>query len=396
MPTGLPPIDYEFIAPPRIVFGWGRRRDIGALAATMGRRAFAIVGARTLVQNGGWSSLAESLHAHGVECVLAATISREPEITDVDELVAGLREKGAGVGDTVIAVGGGSAIDLGKAAAALVTNRHGETVRDFMEGVGRGLTITETPLPLLALPTTGGTGTEATKNAVIACHDPPVKKSIRSPLLVPRIVLVDPELAVSVPPATTAWTGLDAITQLIESYLCRFAKPIPQALAIEGLRRALPAVVRAVRAGSDRPAREAMAHAALLSGMALANSGLGFAHGVAAALGVTTHVAHGLACAVMLPVALRINREVAQNALATLGRQTLPLGSVGDAAAADAFIHHIAGLCAELNVPTRLSALRVRREQLDELTRGSRGSSMNGNPRQLNDDELRAVLEEML
>ncbi len=388
--------DYEFLAPPRIVFGWGRRREVGTLAAALGRRAFAVVGSRTLVQNETWNALAELLRKAGVASTLMATISREPEIADVDSLAGWLREAHAGPGDLVLAIGGGSALDLGKAAAAMATNCHGESVRDFLEGIGRGLSITEPPLPLLAMPTTGGTGTEATKNAVIACHDPPVKKSIRSLLLVPRIVLIDPELAVSVPSTTTAWTGMDAITQLIEAYICRFARPIPQALAVDGLRRALPAVTRTVHDGSNRPAREAMAHAALLSGLALANSGLGFAHGVAAALGVSANVPHGLACALMLPAALRVNRDVAEKDLAELARQTLSLGTVADAVAADAFIDHIVGLCAELNVPTRLSAVGVRPEQLDELTRGARGNSMNGNPRQLSDAELRAVLEEML
>lgn len=391
-----PPLDYEFLAPPRVVFGWGRRREVGALAASLGRRAFAVVGSRTLLGNGTWDALAEALRHAGVESVLAATQSREPEVGDVDGLVARLGAAGAGPGDLVLAVGGGSALDLGKAAAALATNRHGGSVRDFLEGVGRGLTVTEPPLPLLALPTTGGTGTEATKNAVIAVQDPPVKKSLRSPLLVPRLVLVDPELSVSVSPATTAWTGMDAITQLVESYVCRFARPIPQALAVEGLRRALPAVTRAVRDGTDRPAREAMAHAAMLSGMALANSGLGLAHGIAAALGVTAAVPHGLACAVMLPVALRVNRVVAEAALAELARQTLPGDTRSDAAAADAFIDHITGLGAELGVPTRLAELGVHAGQLDELARGSRGSSMNGNPRQLSDPELRDLLEGLL
>src|SRR5262249_50269566 len=152
---------------------------------------------------------------------------------------------------------------------------------------------------------------EATKNAVISSIEPPFKKSLRSDLMVPRVVLVDPELSVSVPPAVTAQTGIDAITQLIESYISRRATPIPRAMAVQGLQLALPAIGEAFENGNSRPSREAMSHAALLSGMALANSGLGMAHGVAAALGVHCNVPHGLACAVMLPVALRVNREVA-------------------------------------------------------------------------------------
>ncbi len=389
-------IDYEFLAPPRIVFGWGRRRELGALAATLGRRAFVVLGSRTLQHNGAWAELAAHLQQAGVEPIVVATIGREPGIADVDQLVTDLRAREAGAGDFLLALGGGAAIDLAKAASAVVTNRHGNSVRDFLEGVGKGLQVTEPPLPLLAMPTTGGTGTEATKNAVISVADPPVKKSIRSPLMVPRLVVVDPELSVSVPPATTAWTGMDAITQLIESYFCRFARPIPQALALHGLQLALPRVREAVRDGTSRPAREAMAHAALLSGLALANSGLGLAHGVAAALGVFAGVPHGLACAMMLPVALTVNRMVAEKPLAELARAVLPAAPRSDSGVVDAFIDHIEMLCAELEVPARLSLVGVRPNQLDDLVRGSRGNSMNGNPRQLSDGELKEILEARL
>jgi alcohol dehydrogenase class IV len=389
-------MNYDFLAPPRIVFGWGRRRELGALASALGRRAFVVLGSRTLQRNGAWGELAKQLEQAGVEPIVAGTLSREPEVADVDQLAALLRERGAAAGDFVLALGGGGAIDLAKAAAALVSNRHGNSVRDFLEGVGTGMQVTEPPLPLLAMPTTGGTGAEATKNAVIAVADPPVKKSMRSPLMVPRVVLVDPELAISVPAETTAWTGMDAVTQLIESYISRNAKPIPQALAIHGLQLALPRVREAVRDGKSRPAREALAHAALLSGMALANSGLGFAHGVAAALGVHARVPHGLACAVMLPVALRVNREVAEKPLAELARATLPAGMLSDSAATLAFIDHIDALCAELKVPARLSSVGVQADQLDDLVKGSRGNSMNGNPRELTDAELRRFLEERL
>ena len=389
-------IDYEFLAPPRIVFGWGRRRELGPLALTLGRRAFVVVGSRTLHLNGCWSELKKNLLDAGVEPILTWIAMREPAVADVDHLAGSLRKHNVGAGDLLFALGGGAGIDLAKAASALVTNRHGTSVRDFLEGVGKGLQVTEPPLPLLAMPTTGGTGTEATKNAVISVDNPPVKKSIRSPQMMPRIVLIDPELAVSVPPTTTAWTGMDAITQLIESYICRFAKPIPQALAVHGLQLALPMLREAVRDGTSRRAREAMAHAALLSGMALANSGLGFAHGVAAALGIYAKVPHGLACAMMLPVALRINREVAERPLAELSRATLSIPSLTDAEAVDRLIQTIDDLCIDLNVPTKLSQVGVRPDQLDDLVRGSHGNSMNGNPRQLGDSELRKILEERL
>ncbi len=389
-------IAYDFFAPQQIVFGWGRRRELGGFARRWGRRAFIVEGSRTLAASGAMAEIVELLRAAGIEAATLAAISHEPTVADVDSATCRLRELGAGEGDFLLAVGGGSAIDLAKAAGAMATNRENETVKDYLEGVGRGLKIIQPPLPLIAMPTTGGTGAEATKNAVISSYDPPFKKSLRSEWMVPKLVLVDPELSVGVPATTTAWTGMDAITQLIESYVSRFARPLPQALAVDGLRRALPALVEAVRDGRSRPARESMAHAALLSGMALANSGLGLAHGVAAALGVTLRVPHGLACAVMLPVALRVNCETSQTSLAELARQTLGGSWASDAAAVAAFIEQIDRLAEAVGVPKRLGELGVRREHLPDLVAGSRGNSMNGNPRQLNDEELSRLLEDLL
>ena len=392
--AGIPA--YEFLSPPKIVFGWGRRREVGSLAQPLGRRALLVTGSRTLAAGGAMAEIAAAVRAAGVAVDELSTISHEPRVADVDRAVDQLHQLHAGPGDFLLAIGGGAAIDLAKAAAALATNRGSPTVGDYLEGVGRGLRIVEPPLPVLAMPTTGGTGAEATKNAVISSDDPPFKKSLRSELMLPRVVLVDPELTVSLPPPATAWSGMDAITQLIESYLSRFARPIPRALAVDGLRRALPALPEAVQYGSSRWAREAMAQAALLSGLALANSGLGLAHGVAAALGVHARVTHGLACAVMLPAALRVNRPTCEAELARLTRETLGGDWRSDAAAADAFLQAIDELAAAVGVPRRLSELGVRREHIADLVASSRGNSMNGNPRQLDDAELSEALTQML
>jgi len=384
--------DFEFLAPERIVFGWGRWREVGPLAANLGRRAFVVLGSRTLERAGISAELHEVLHGHGVEAVPLATVTDEPTVDAVDSVVARIREQTPRDDDLLVALGGGSAIDLAKAVAALATNREGSTVRDYLEGVGRGLKLTARPLATIALPTTAGTGSEATKNAVISVDSPSVKKSLRSDGMIPRAVIVDAELAVSLPPATTAHTGMDAITQLIESYISRKARPIPQALAAAGLQLALPAIVEAVEDGTSRGAREAMAHAALLSGMALANSGLGMAHGVAAALGVHCGVRHGLACATMLPVALAANRETSQADLARLARSVGLAGEVSDAEAANALIARVDDICRRIGVPTHLAEIGVRAEQIPALVRDSRGNSMNGNPRSLSDEELSALL----
>ena len=387
---------YDFLAPPRIVFGWGRRAEVGRLVRELGRRAFLICGSRALEAAGAMDDIRALLRASGVEVIDAAAIHREPLVEDVDRAAALLRGRGAGPGDVVVAVGGGSALDLGKAAAALTTNCQGASVLEYLEGIGRGLAIIEPPLPLIALPTTAGTGSEATKNAVISSLDPAFKKSLRDDRMVARVALVDPELTVGLPAETTAWTGMDAVTQLIESYITRNARPLPQTLALAGLRLAVPALPAAASDGRDRAAREAMAHAALLSGMALANSGLGLAHGVAAALGVHCGLPHGLACAAMLPAAMRVNRPVRQTEFAALAPALTGRSWPNESAAADAAVEAVDALCRRLNVPAKLSALGVRPEQLPALVRSSRGNSMNGNPRDVSDDELTRLLEEML
>lgn len=383
---------YDFLVPQRIVFGWGRRQELPKIGETLGRRALAVLGSRTLEASGAWDDMRSGLSRGGIEVEVIARTTREPTIADVDEAAARVRHGGVKESDWLLAVGGGSAIDLAKAVAAMAVE-DGHSVRDYLEGVGAGWKLTARPLAIVAMPTTGGTGTEATKNAVISVTDPPLKKSLRSELLVPHVALVDPELSVRVAPRTTAHTGLDAITQLIESYISRRARPIPRALCIAGLRAGLPALPTAVRDGESRPAREAMAHAALLSGMALANSGLGLAHGVAAALGSHADVAHGLACAVMLPVALRVNLATSREDLATLARDVLGKTSGSMDQQAHAFVERIDSLVDELGIPRRLRDLGVRREQLPALVTGSHGNSLDGNPLPLDDSQLSEILE---
>ena len=385
---------YDFLAPGRIVFGWGRWPEVGRIAAGLGRRVFVVLGSRTLAAGDFVAQLQQTLRESHVESIMLSTITREPEVADIDLITNRIRQHQ--LRDAVVlAVGGGSAIDTGKAVAALATQEAG-SVKDYLEGVGRGAKLTARPLGVIAMPTTAGTGSEATKNAVISSYDPPFKKSLRSDAMMPCVAIVDPQLTVSVPPAITAQTGMDAITQLIESYLSRKARPVPQALAAQGLRLALDAIVEAVENGGSRPAREAMAQAALLSGMALANSGLGMAHGVAAALGVHFRVPHGLACAILLPVALGVNRPVCEPQLADLARSAGLVGHVSQTAAADALVERVDQICQRIAIPRNLAQWKVSAEQLALLVRDSRGNSMDGNPRSLSDPELTQILEALL
>lgn len=396
--------NYDFMSPGRIVFGWGRREEVGRWARTLGRRAFLVLGSRTLERSGAIGKLIDRLRSEDVDAIALGSTAREPLVEDVDTLSRSLRDHGAGEGDLVIGIGGGAAMDLAKAVSAMATNSESDTVRDYLEGVGSGLQLTSSPLPVLALPTTAGTGSEVTKNAVISSRDPVFKKSLRSDGMIPRIALVDPELSSTLPPETTAATGMDALTQLIESYISRRSRPIPQALALQGTRLAAAHLVTAVRSGADRTAREAMAHAALLSGLALANSGLGMAHGVAAALGIHFDVPHGLACAVMLPAALRTNRQARHDELALLAEalcghrveSRIESRAESSEAAVDAALEKVDELCAELDIPKRLSDFGVGPEDIQKLVDSSRGNSMNGNPRDLSDEELTSILTGML
>ena len=267
------------------------------------------------------------------------------------------------------------------------------------------MTIDHDPLPMLAMPTTAGTGTEATKNAVISSYDPPFKKSLRSERMVPDVVLVDPELTVSCPPSVTAQSGMDAVTQLIESSVSCRRTMYTQGLCRQGLRTAWgfreepdkTEVERSVNDPSNRKAREGMAHAALFSGMALANSGLGMAHGVAAALGVHCRVPHGLACAVLLPIALTANHEHVESldSFATqrawdeeIERGIRPTKGVR----VGLFAKEVRRINERIGIPSRLGDLGVTEDQIPAIVQSSRGNSMSGNPREIDDEELAAIL----
>lgn len=387
---------YNLLLPRRVVFGWGRRCELGTFAADMGRRAFVVSGSRTLETSGRLAQLTDLLSAAGLEWLSIDCARGEPDIAGVDAAAIQIRKHAPADGDLVLAIGGGSAMDMGKAVAALGTNPQIGSVRDCLEGIGRGAKLTQPPLPVIAVPTTAGTGSEATRNSVISSADPPVKKSLRSDALMPHLVLIDPELTVSNSPAVTAHSGMDAITQLIESYISSRTQPVTRALCIEGLTAALSALPRAYRDGEDREAREAMSHAAFLSGVALANSGLGIAHGVAAALGAHCDVPHGLACAVLLPIALQLNRDVAGKDLARLARSVLSLPPGSDAEAVDLLMGRLAEIAAAVGIPSRLSELGVRAEQIPLLVAGSRGNSRDANPGPVIDEDLQAALEAAL
>lgn len=393
-------LEYDLALPPIVRFGVGRVAEIGAIVGLLGHRVWLVGGRRSLLDSPARPGLEASLAVAGIEHRVIATTDGEPTVVQVATALAGVPSE-SHAGTVVVAVGGGAAIDLAKAVAALATNcdlaratAHDleAVVTDHLEGVGTR-SITRWPLPVVAIPTTAGTGAEATRNAVISCPRRRFKKSMRSPLMVPRAVIIDPALGAGCERATTAAAGLDAITQLIESFICRFARPVPRALVLEALPRALEALPRLLADPNDLQARAAMSHAAFVSGVALTNSGLGMAHGVAAALGIECGTPHGVACALMLPVALRVNAAAAVHDLAALERAVDQAAAGDDSTCAAAFVGRIEQLCREAGVPERLSEVGLARDRIAWLADNSGGASMRGNPVELDPARLRPILD---
>lgn len=380
---------FSLIVPRETHFGVGCLAKLPEIAARFGRRA--------ALARGGASCERSGLRARVVEMLCAADITvtelppqtREPEPEDVDGAVALAREV-----DMVIAIGGGSVIDLGKAVAALAPQREFSTVRDYQEGVGKGYRLEADPLPTIAVPTTAGTGTEATKNSVISSQAEGFKKSLRDNRMVPAVALIEPELTRTLPPDVTAQTGMDALTQLVEAYTTRNANPLTDALALRGI-EAARSLRDAVAGGDDLEARAQISLAAYLSGVCLANAGLGAAHAIAAALGGVSSVPHGLACALALPWVMAVNLPVAGERYARAA-EALTGRRVDDGCAA---IQYVWELSREIGIPrmTDLPELRpvFTDGRLPELAALCHGNSLRGNPRALADDELVALLRAM-
>jgi alcohol dehydrogenase class IV len=390
---------FEFVTATRIVFGRGRFEQIGKLIAGLGRSALVVSNA----DRSGRQGLVERLRRlASIESVPVELfwLRGEPEIGDVDRGLEAARRLGS---EVVVGLGGGSAIDTAKAIAALLNN-DGSCI-DYMEIIGAGRTIREPSRPWIAVPTTAGTGAEVTRNAVIGAKDRAYKASIRSPRLVARVALVDPETGTAVPRDVTARSGMDALTQCIESYTSRGASPLTDALALEGITRAGRALRRAVERGDDAEAREEMALAALLSGITLTNAGLGAVHGFAAPLGARFAAPHGALCAALLPHVMRANVEALRGEesgeavlarYATIGRALAgaPALSAGDAV--ETAIECARALVRDLQIP-RLGTFGVVEEAIpDVVAMARRASSMKFNPVELPEPVLAGVLRASL
>ena len=382
---------FEFATAGRIIFGRGTLRQAGAIAAGMGRHALVVTGLSAELTQ----PLVDLLREHAV----GATLFAVPHEPTTDLVLQGVQHARDAACDLVIGLGGGSAIDAAKAIAALLTNPG--DLFEYLEVIGQGRAISEPAAPLIAIPTTAGTGAEVTRNAVIISPQHRVKVSMRSPLMLPRVAIVDPELTYSVPPAITASTGLDALTQVLEPYVSSRANAMIDPLVRDGMARAARSLRRAYEHGDDPDAREDMALVSLFGGLALANAGLGAVHGFAAPLGGMLRAPHGAICARLLPFVMEVNiralraRQPDHYALPRYDEIARILTGNPQAQAADgiAWVH---ALCQALEIPP-LSTYGLTRDDIPRVVeRGAAASSMKGNPIPLTPEEMTEILTRAL
>ena len=378
---------FDLAVPADLRFGAGRVSEVPEALLALGARSVLVVTGRTTSRA---DPVRAALREAGVSSEVFGVAS-EPSLDDVRAAVARLTEVG---GDAVLGFGGGSPLDVAKAAAVLATA--GADPLDHLEVIGAGRPLVHPGLPCVAVPTTAGTGSEVTRNAVLAGGG--IKASLRSPLLLPKVAVVDPDLLVGLPQSTIAASGLDALSQLIEPLLSRRANPFTDALARDGIRRSARSLRRAWREGMvDGGVREDLALASLFGGLCLANSGLGAVHGLAAALGARLAAPHGAVCAAVLAATVEINlralraRSPGDRVLERLAEVARLLTDDAGATPEQA-ISWLHDLTAALSIPGLATYGLAEPEIAEVVAAAQRASSMRGNPIELSDAEVSEIL----
>jgi alcohol dehydrogenase class IV len=384
-------MQFEFATATRIIFGEGAAKQLAPAARQWGSRVLFVTGR----DPERWKHLRGEIEASGVH-VSTFRVSGEPTVDLVTQGVHQARTENC---DVVIAIGGGSVIDAAKAIAGLLTNP-GE-VLDYLEVVGKGQSLQNPAAPFIAVPTTAGTGAEVTRNAVLGVPSRQVKASLRSPFLLPRLAVVDPELTLDLPPAITAHTGLDALTQLIEVYVSIRANPVTDGFSMQGIPLAARSLRQAFHHGDDLSARRDMSLVALFSGLALANAGLGVVHGFAAPLGGRFLAPHGAVCAAILPHGMEINlralrARMPESDVLRRYQEVARILTGKPTASAEDGIAWVRDVCRELEIPP-LKAYGIGEECVPILVEeATRASSTKANPLVLTLEELQEVLTQSI
>jgi len=378
-------MNFNFISPQKIYFGAGKIIMLPDLIPVSVSKIFIVV-SKSAAANIKISEIINKLKT-SYEVKIYDKVQGEPTVKSVAECTELVRSHNPSL---IISIGGGSVIDTAKAAAGFAPNS-GE-LTDYIEGVGKNKQLANCPINHIAVPTTSGTGSEMTKNAVIKGIDIDFKRSLRHDSMVPSTVIIDPNLTVSVPPKTTAYSGMDAITQLIESYISKKSNAFTDALALEGLQRAGESLIMAYSNGSDIEARTNMSYASALSGMCLANSGLGAVHGIAAGLGASAGVPHGLACAVLLSKVIKLNAPHIHEKASPLCKALTGNCSGNSDTDTKAIIEYIASLTKRLDIPDDFSQFCITQTKAQEIIKNVSSSSMSGNPYKMSEQEILSLI----
>ena len=295
---------FSFSRIPKIIFGPGKLKELFQIITEFGNKVLIVTGSHSLKNSGNWDII-ESLSKENSIILFHLATSGEPSPKIIDDAIKKFQNQNL---DLIVGIGGGSVIDTGKAISGMI--KKNDSVKNYLEGVGNKVHDGE-KLPYIAIPTTSGTGSEATKNAVISEVGPKgFKKSLRHDNLIPNIAIIDPELMLSCPSSVTAACGLDAFTQLIESYVSTASSPLTDALALEGMKHVKEALIPAASSSAlDINMRSKMAYGSLVSGITLANAGLGVVHGFASSIGGEFEIPHGVICGTLLAETTRLNIE---------------------------------------------------------------------------------------
>lgn len=378
---------FDLYYPKKCIFGVGTFLQMGKEASSFGKKALLVTGRGPTRRAGIVDKAIEILKSEGIELVLFDGVEGEPSTDVVDIACELIRGEGC---ELVIGVGGGSPIDVAKAAASVAA--HDGKTSDFL--LGRRSIVRE-GYPFIAVPTTAGTGAEVTRNSVLIDKGMRVKRSLRDPRMMAKVVIVDPELTISMSPFVTASSGMDALTQAIEAYVSRRSNPVSDSLAIKAISLISSYLPRAYKVGSDISAREKVMLGSFMTGLAFSNASLGAVHGLAHPIGAQFGVPHGIACAILLPYVMRYNIPAVPKRYAEIAR-AMGIEEGDDLSLAQKAVDKVFELLDMLEIPKGLSHYGFREEDIPGIIKDATGTSMESNPRQTTPEDLYEILRDAI
>ena len=383
-------MEFQYLVPVKIVFGQGKIKETGRLCKSLGTKALLVTGRSSAKKSKALDNLVHSLEIENIDVVIYNQVNGEPDVSVVDQGVALLIKEGC---DIVIGLGGGSVLDVAKTIAMVAV--HGGSAQSYFGEKASQILLSKTGLPFIAIPTTSGTASEVTRNAVIKNTENGLKQSIYSDNMFARIAIIDPELTLTAPSKVTAEAGMDAFTHALESYLSIKANPISEALSYRAMGLIFKSIETAVKNGSNIEARESMAMGSLIAGISFGNVGLGLCHGISPALGSVYTVTHGLSNAVLLPYVLEFNKDVAFKKIADLyafvdsSEEKLTIHKK-----AEVVIDRIRHLNTRIGIPEKLKQIGVEQKDFTKLVELTfQGRSVYNNPKPVSTEDVLKILE---